>query len=282
MASGEPTFALGHTVDVHVPAETLFDYLVSSDLLARWLAPGALVEPRIGGEVRVPQADGSVASGRVIAIERPHLLCFSWGYDDPAAGLAPDESTVEITLTALDDGTTRIALKHVLPVRAADHDVWPEAIARLATQAGGTDAPSQAGNEAPPLEPHLWCDDLGHSRRFYEEALGFRCVASYPGDADATWHQMRRGAVRLMIAARPDDRIATGEQAYLLDIRDRIGQSGAVSLYLRVDDARRDLDRCRSFGAEIVEPLWDPFWGGRQFTVRDPDGQLWTLTGPTD
>lgn len=282
MASDEPTFALDHTIDVRVTAETLFDYLISPDLAARWLAPGASVEPCIGGEVRIPQPDGSVASGRVIAVERPRILAFTWGYDDPDARLAPDESTVEITLTPLDDGATRLALKHVLPVRAAGHAFWPDAVARLAAQADGTDAPSRTDNEAPPLEPHFWCSDLDRSRRFYEEALGFRRVASYPGNTDATWHQMRRGAVRLMIAARPDDRIATGEQAYLRDIRDRIGQSGALSLYLRVDDARHDLARCRAFGAEIVEPLWDPFWGGRQFTVRDPDGQLWTLTGPAD
>ena len=67
MAS-ERFFALDHTVDVRVPVETLFDYLVSPDLLARWLAPGAVVEPRIDGEVRVPQPDGSVAGGRVIAV----------------------------------------------------------------------------------------------------------------------------------------------------------------------------------------------------------------------
>ena len=167
-------------------------------------------------------------------------------------------------------------------MRAADHVFWPQAIARLAAQAGGDGAPEPAGDEAPPLEPHLWCSDLAHSRRFYREALGFRCVASYPGDDNATWHRMRRGTVRLMIAARPDDRIATGEQAYLRDVRDRIGQPGAISLYLRVGDVRHDLARCRAFGANIIEPLWDPFWGGRQFTVRDPDGQLWTLTGPAD
>lgn len=124
------------------------------------------------------------------------------------------------------------------------------------------------------LEPHLWVTDLAASRRFYEDALGFEVVQSHPPDAP-TWHQLRRGATRLMLACFPT-REPVGEQAYLRALANRRG-GGAVSLYLHVADAAAEHARCEAAGANIVEPLWDPWWGGRQTTVEDPDGHWWTL-----
>lgn len=130
----------------------------------------------------------------------------------------------------------------------------------------------------PPLEPHLWCADLAESLRFYERALSFSVSASYPLDTPPAWYQLIRGKVRLMIASSPSEEIARDAQACLREVRDRIGQPGPISLYLRSDDVDHDLRACTEFGARVVEPLWTPFWGGPQFTVADPDGILWTIT----
>ena len=124
------------------------------------------------------------------------------------------------------------------------------------------------------IEPHIWARDLGVSLRFYEDALGFDVVQRFPEDAP-TWYQLRRGTAHLMLACFAEQE-PQGPMAFLARLRDRPG-GGALSLYLTVEDAEAELARCQAAGAKIVEPLWDPWWGGRELTVEDPDGHWWTL-----
>jgi uncharacterized protein YndB with AHSA1/START domain/uncharacterized glyoxalase superfamily protein PhnB len=135
------------------------------------------------------------------------------------------------------------------------------------------------GARGPDVEPHFWCADLAATRRFYEEALGFETVASFPADGEPTWHQLARGPVRLMLATPPKGDVPE-HQAYLRDATRRVGSGGAVALYLRVDDADAAFARASGAKAAVVERPWNPPWGGRQFTVADPDGHWWTCTGP--
>jgi uncharacterized glyoxalase superfamily protein PhnB len=123
------------------------------------------------------------------------------------------------------------------------------------------------------IEPHFWAADLALSRRFYEEALGFDVLQSFPPDAP-TWHQLGRGSTRIMLATLPAQ--TQGPQAHLAAIAGRRG-GGAVSLYLHVPDAEAEHARCVAAKADVIEPVWDPWWGGRQFTVTDPDGNWWTV-----
>jgi catechol 2,3-dioxygenase-like lactoylglutathione lyase family enzyme len=94
------------------------------------------------------------------------------------------------------------------------------------------------------IEPHIWANDLDASRRFYEDVLAFEVVQRFPDDAP-TWFQLRRGTSFVMLTCLPDK---DPEHA-----------------------------RCQAAGALVVEPLWDPWWGGRELTVEDPDGNWWTL-----
>lgn len=48
-------------------------------------------------------------------------------------------------------------------------------------------------------------------------------------------------------------------------------------LYVRVDDPDGVHDRAKAAGAEIVMPLRDMDYGSRDFTLRDPAGQLWAF-----
>ena len=83
------------------------------------------------------------------------------------------------------------------------------------------------------------------------------------------------GPTRLMLATYPAQE-PQGPMAFLSRLRERRG-GGALSLYLTVPDAAAELARCEGAGAQVVEPLWDPWWGGRELTVEDPDGHWWTL-----
>jgi uncharacterized glyoxalase superfamily protein PhnB len=123
------------------------------------------------------------------------------------------------------------------------------------------------------IEPHLWVRDLAASKAWYE-ALGFAELQRNPLD-DPNWFQLGSDGAAVMITVLPAD-VAENQQ-YLTQVAGRSGGGGAVSLYLHVDDATALYQRVLDAGIEPVEDLWDPWWGGRQFTIEDPDANWWTI-----
>lgn len=106
------------------PPERIWDYLIKSELKAKWLAAGE-VEPRIGGKVEfrfchkdlsesddpIPEKykhmeDGTYFEGRVTAWDPPKLLRYTWGEE------TGEESEVTYELIPKDDKVLLI-LTHV-------------------------------------------------------------------------------------------------------------------------------------------------------------------------
>jgi len=115
------------------------------------------------------------------------------------------------------------------------------------------------------IEPHLWFDDVHAGVEWYRSVLDFEIVSLFP-DEGPTWFQLQRDGAGVMIAVTPPATQSVDNQAYLAGVAPRLaGQGAPLSLYLHVDDA------------EILEPIWDAWWGGRQFTVADPVGTWWTV-----
>ena len=132
------------------------------------------------------------------------------------------------------------------------------------------------------IEPHLWTEDFSEMVAWYQSVLGFEVVAWFPDEDSATWCQLRRGDVELMIAVAPDPDTLSPGQGYLAMARDRVrAGGGAMSLYLRTPDADSAHQRAAEAGASVIEEIWDAWWGGRQFTVADPDGNWWTVFQPS-
>jgi uncharacterized glyoxalase superfamily protein PhnB len=52
---------------------------------------------------------------------------------------------------------------------------------------------------------------------------------------------------------------------------------GPVSLYVVVKDVDAHHDRAVAAGAAVLTPLTDQDYGSREYTVRDPEGNLWTF-----
>lgn len=52
---------------------------------------------------------------------------------------------------------------------------------------------------------------------------------------------------------------------------------GNDAVYVVCDDPDALFERARSRGAEVVRPLKDEDYGSRGFTVRDPEGNLWSF-----
>jgi uncharacterized glyoxalase superfamily protein PhnB len=55
------------------------------------------------------------------------------------------------------------------------------------------------------------------------------------------------------------------------------GHPLTMGIYVVVEDADAHHDRAKAAGAEIVRPLTDQDYGGRDYTARDPEGQVWTF-----
>lgn len=117
--------------------ETVFAFFTEADLLTRWLAEEATLDPRPGGvcHQRHRGDDGNPYSmrGEFVDVQSPSRVVFTWGFEEPSVGVPPGASTVEVTLRPDGDGT-RLRLEHRdLPVGAVgDHtEGWDEMLRRL-------------------------------------------------------------------------------------------------------------------------------------------------------
>ena len=52
---------------------------------------------------------------------------------------------------------------------------------------------------------------------------------------------------------------------------------GAGGAYLVTDDVEGVWKRVEAAGAEVLRPLHEPDHGGREFAVRDPEGNAWSV-----
>ncbi len=408
MAANE--FIVHREVLIHAPAEAIFGFFTEPEKLAAWFGAGSTIEARKGGEVSIRFPDGSPAQGKVLEIDAPRRIVFTWGYPREGSPIAPGATTIEVTLADKPDGTL-VSLKHRLPTQeSADQHAggWAYHMARLSSQAarafyaepasaavdawfaawategdesakhlsagvtedvvyrddaaiassraelhdhiarchkfmhgvkmvrtgpvfqvadealcdaameaagkqfgtvrlafklardgrirhatgffesaipGVSDGTAISGKgetaaQSTAIQPHLWCDDLEATRKWYEAALGFKVAASYPAEGAPTWYQLERSGVQVMLARRPGEKQPPEMASMMKAAGARIGSGGSVSLYLPVDDASAARTRASEAKAKVVEELWEPFWGGRQFSVEDPDGIWWTVTGP--
>jgi uncharacterized protein YndB with AHSA1/START domain len=109
---------LERTLTIAARRDTVFAYFADSARFAAWWGPGSSIDGRPGGAVRIRYPNGVVASGEVVEIEAPRRIAFTYGYEDPAKGLAPGASCVTVTLDEEAAGT-RIRLHHELPDAAA-------------------------------------------------------------------------------------------------------------------------------------------------------------------
>ena len=91
------------------------------------------------------------------------------------------------------------------------------------------------------------------------------------GEGGIAHAQLAGGAGMLMVGSRRDD--AFGRH---LSSSAALGAT-TTCLYLVVDDADAIHARALEAGAELVMPLADKDYGGREFTCRDPEGGLWSV-----
>ena len=122
--------------------------------------------------------------------------------------------------------------------------------------------------------PSLRYTDANAAIAWLEQALGFVRHAVYPGENNTVGHaELRHGSGMIMLGSStnpsPNARWYTtpGEA------------DGRVTspLYLVVSDCDPVWQSVKAAGAEVVMELQEMSYGGRSFTVRDPEGYLWSV-----
>jgi len=53
--------------------------------------------------------------------------------------------------------------------------------------------------------------------------------------------------------------------------------ASTLSIYVVVDDPDAHYDHARAAGAQIVHDLADQPYGSREYSARDPEGNLWSF-----
>lgn len=107
---------------------------------------------------------------------------------------------------------------------------------------------------------------------FVTAVLGLDEHAVYRDDAGSIVHAQIRLGNGLMMFGPPNDGPFDGLMA-----DPAVAGGVTTSIYAVVDDVAARHAQAVAAGAEIVMPLEDQFYGGASFSVRDPEGHIWTL-----
>jgi uncharacterized glyoxalase superfamily protein PhnB len=129
----------------------------------------------------------------------------------------------------------------------------------------------------PTIFPIVRFNDSEAGLRWLEDALGFEQHGVFRGDDGSIQHgELRLGDAWLMIGTEaPGGDERWGRRA------------GSGFYYLAVDDAAAAFDRAQGAGADLTSELESRDYGGREFSLRDPEGNLWSVgeydpSGPTN
>ena len=118
--------------------------------------------------------------------------------------------------------------------------------------------------EAPTIYPSMRYRDARAGLEFIKTAFGFEDHVVYENEDGSIAHaELRYGPSILMLGSDRED--VYGRRA------------GAGWLYVAVDDTDAHCERARAAGAEVVTELHDTDYGSRDYSARDPEGNLWSF-----
>ncbi len=130
-----------HELVLAAPRAVVYAMFVEPAQLVRWIGVSAELEPRPGGRFRFEIAPGQYCEGSYLELDPPARLSFSWGWTEPALGVPPGSSVVEVELTELTGGRVGTLLRlrhHGLPAerRAMHSDGWDHFLGQLSAVTG--------------------------------------------------------------------------------------------------------------------------------------------------
>lgn len=118
--------------------------------------------------------------------------------------------------------------------------------------------------------PTVWvtlqAQDAGALLIYLTETFGFRLTARYD-DGDAVGHAellWPEGAGGVMLGSYREG-------------REWSRKPGTAGTYIVVTDVDALHERAQKAGAEVISAVTDTDYGSREFTVKDPEGNLWSF-----
>ncbi len=120
--------------------------------------------------------------------------------------------------------------------------------------------------------PCLRYNDASAAIDWLCNAFGFEKHLVVPGDDGEVAHaQLKLGSAMVMLSSARDDQFG---QLYKLP-----AEVGAVtqSPYIVIHDIDAHYGRAKSAGAEMVIEIKDEDYGGRAYSARDPEGNVWNF-----
>lgn len=122
---------------------------------------------------------------------------------------------------------------------------------------------------APTVWPALRYDDAPTALRFLSDVLGFNEAMVVAGPNGSIAHAELRwpegGAVMLGSTTHPTD-----------GVHDAM-KPGSSAVYVVSDHVDAIYAKARAAGAEITAELHDTDFGSHTFSLRDPEGNAWTV-----
>lgn len=133
-----------------------------------------------------------------------------------------------------------------------------------------TTTPDTAPAGRTQLWPILTYRDAPAAMAFLTDAFGFEQQVAYARDDDPTIIEHAEmtwpGGGGLMLGTSGKDDSAFGTR-----------KPGNDSVYVVCEDPDALFERAVAAGAEVVRGLEDEDYGSRGFTVRDPEGNIWSF-----
>jgi uncharacterized glyoxalase superfamily protein PhnB len=128
----------------------------------------------------------------------------------------------------------------------------------------------QTQDPRPTLYPFLRYADARAAVEWLCDAFGFERVAVFDGPDGTVAHaELRLGGGIIMLGSTNDDALG------MRTPRELGAVTGGVYAYVADPDAHHE--RAVVAGAEIVNPLREMDYGSREYSCRDPEGNLWSF-----
>jgi uncharacterized glyoxalase superfamily protein PhnB len=119
----------------------------------------------------------------------------------------------------------------------------------------------------PTIFPIIRFDDADAGLAWLQDTLGFEEHGVFRGEDGVVQHgELRLGDAWVMIGTESPDTV------------DRFGRhAGTGFYYLAVDDSAAAFERAKSAGADLTSELESRHYGGHEFSLRDPEGNVWSV-----
>lgn len=116
------------------------------------------------------------------------------------------------------------------------------------------------------LTPNLIVEEMDTTIGFYRDVLGFEVLMTTPEKEPFDWAMMKKGSAAIMFQTRQS---LGGEMAAFK----KMPVGGSFTLYINVANLE-DLYQTIKGKVTVEKPLYDTFYGTREFAIRDCNGYM--------